>query len=325
MAAWTRACSRSSAARSPSRRTRLSCTWASAPRLSARAEASWSRAPTSWFSTAAIWSRSRRIRSAASCSRSSRSASWTAWSSRLVAQPAHAVGDLAVLVRDAVEELGALEQVAEAVGGEDHGERVGRVGLVDLHEPGGQDPARRDELAAQPLEPVARRLQPVAHGEQLRLLLVEAVLHADEAALGGADLALDRVDARVEALDGRAEHALLRLVLLDLRRASPRCGTTRGPRGREAATRGRPGWPAIWEAGRSSSSRLERRRVPPVSMRYAGEFSAREGATVARRLVATSRFPALARARSSAPLIFCAWPRRKQFSPATQGFRPAYC
>ena len=35
---------------------------------------------------------------------------------RAVAKPAHAVGDLAVLVRDAVEELGALEQVAEAVG-----------------------------------------------------------------------------------------------------------------------------------------------------------------------------------------------------------------
>ena len=101
---------------------------------------------------------------------------------RLVAQAAHAVGDLAVLVRDAVEELGALEQVAEAVGLEDHGEGVGRVGLVDLHEPRGQHPARRDELAAQPLQPVARRLEAVADLEQLLLLLIEAVLHPRQAA-----------------------------------------------------------------------------------------------------------------------------------------------
>jgi hypothetical protein len=44
---------------------------------------------------------------------------------RRVAQPAHAIGDLAVLVRDSVEELGALQQVAEAVGLEDHGDGVG--------------------------------------------------------------------------------------------------------------------------------------------------------------------------------------------------------
>src|SRR5687767_7575927 len=81
---------------------------------------------------------------------------------RLVAEAAHAVGDLASLVRDAVEELGALEQVAEAVGLEDHRERVGRVGLVDLHEAGGENAARRGEVAAEPLVPVARLLQPVA-------------------------------------------------------------------------------------------------------------------------------------------------------------------
>ena len=186
-----------------------------------------------------------------------------AWSCALSRSPAHAVGDLAVLVGDAVEELGALEQVAEAVGGEDHGERVGRVGLVDLHEPGRQHPARRDELAAQPLEPVARCLQAVADGEQLRLLLVEAALHAGQAPLGGRNLALDRVDARVEALDGRAEHALLRLVVLDLPSASPGSGTTTEPRGREAAIRGRPGWPALWEAERSSSLRRSAAGSPP--------------------------------------------------------------
>src|SRR4029453_7161740 len=50
-----------------------------------------------------------------------------------------------------------------------------------------------------------------------------------------------------------------------------------------------------WEAERSSSSRHERRRVPPVSMRYAGEFSARDGRTLARQLVPASRSPAPAR------------------------------
>ena len=218
MAACTRACSASSAARSPSSSHAAVAHRASAPRLSARAAASWSREPTSCCSTAAIWSRSRRMRSAASCSSSSRSASWTAWSSRRVAQPAHAVGDLAVLVRDAVEELGALEQVAEAVGLEHHGERVGRVRLVDLDEAGGQH-AR----APLPARCAARSRRSRASSSLSRTsssslpLPVEARLHAREPPLGRADLALDRVDPGVEPLDRGAEDALLRLVLLDLR------------------------------------------------------------------------------------------------------------
>jgi hypothetical protein len=67
-----------------------------------------------------------------------------------------------------------------------------------------------------PLEPVARRLQAVPHLEQLRLLAVEAALDAPELALGRGDLALNRVDPGVEALNRRAEHALARLVPLDL-------------------------------------------------------------------------------------------------------------
>ena len=153
---------------------------------------------------------------------------------RAVAKTAHSVGDLAVLIRDPVEELGALEQVAKAVRRQDHGERVGRVGLVDLDQAGREHPARGHELAAQPLEPVARRLQAVAHGEQLLLLLVEAVLHPRQAALGSGDLALDRVDAGVEALDRGAEHALLRLVVLDLVALLLDAGRQRG---REAGKR----------------------------------------------------------------------------------------
>ena len=134
------------------------------------------------------------MRSAASCSRCSRSASSTAWSCGLVAQSADAVGDLAVLVGDALEELGALEQVAEAVGLEHHGQRVGGVGLVDLHEPRGEQPARGGQLAAQARQAVAGDLEPVAHLEQLGLLAVEARPVPVEPLLGGADLALELLD-----------------------------------------------------------------------------------------------------------------------------------
>ena len=104
----------------------------------------------------------------------------------LVAQVAHPVGDLAVLLGDALEELGPLEQVAEPVRLEDDGQGVRAVRLVDLDEPGGQHAAGGVELAAQPLEPVARLLELVAHRlEQLGLLAVEARLGALEAALGG--------------------------------------------------------------------------------------------------------------------------------------------
>src|SRR5215213_10904238 len=58
-----------------------------------------------------------------------------------------------------------------------------------------------------------------------------------------------------------------------------------------------PSRQAQWEAGRSSSSQLERRRVPPVYTRYAGNFSARDGGTVARRLCAATAFPPSARPR----------------------------
>ena len=136
---------------------------------------------------------------------------------RLVAEAAHLVGDLAVLVRDPLQELGALEQVAEAVGLEDHGQRVGRVRLVDLNEPPCQHGARGGQPASEPLEPVARGLEPVAHGEQLLLLRVEAALDLVEPPLRGRDLPLHGVDPAAVALDRGAEHALLRLVVLDLR------------------------------------------------------------------------------------------------------------
>ena len=215
-AAWTRACSFSSDARSPSsltrllahlRRARRACR--PAPRRAGRARPrAGSRRPRS--------GRAREDALGGELLLLLEVGELDGLVLRLVAQPAHAVGDLAVLVRDPLEELGALEQVAEAVGLQDHGDDVGRVGLVDLDEPVGQHVARGGELATEPLEAVARLLEPVADLEQLRLLAVQVRLHAREPALRGRDLALHGVDAGAEALDRRAEYALLRLVPLDL-------------------------------------------------------------------------------------------------------------
>ena len=84
-----------------------------------------------------------------------------------VAQAPHEPGDLAVLVGDSVEELGALEQVGEAVGLEHHREHVGRVGLVDLDEPVGERAARRGEPPLEALGAVACDLEPVADRQHL--------------------------------------------------------------------------------------------------------------------------------------------------------------
>jgi glycosyltransferase involved in cell wall biosynthesis len=135
---------------------------------------------------------------------------------RLVAQGAHAMGDGPVLLGDALEELGPLEQVAEPVGLQDHGQGVGAVRLVDLDEAGGQHVARGLELAAQALEAVTRLLELVAHLLQLGLLALEALLGSLEAALGGGDLTLEDLDAVAELLDRRREDALLVARLGDL-------------------------------------------------------------------------------------------------------------
>ena len=52
-------------------------------------------------------------------------------------------------------ELAALEQVGEAVGVEDHGDEVGRVGLVELDEAGGQGGRASAEPGSQADEPRA--------------------------------------------------------------------------------------------------------------------------------------------------------------------------
>ena len=128
----------------------------------------------------------------------------------------HARHDRAVLVGDPLQELGALEQVGEAVGLEHHRERVGLVGLVELHQPVGQRRAALLQLRAGPRQAVARDLEVVAHGQQLVAGAVELGLDRAQPALGAADLALEAADAVVVALDVLREDALLALLALDL-------------------------------------------------------------------------------------------------------------
>ena len=150
----------------------------------------------------AMSSRRRRIVSAAVCLRSSSLASSpSAFSARALSTFTR-VDDLAVLVGDPLEELGALEQVGEAVGLEHHGERVGLVGLVELDQAVGEraralPSARRARARAGRGPPRGRRAPPAAP----RALPSSSACTGREAPLRAADLALEAADAVVVALD----------------------------------------------------------------------------------------------------------------------------
>ena len=62
---------------------------------------------------------------------------------------------LLVLLGHALHELAALEQLGEALGGHDHGDDVGLVGLVELDEPLGERRAGLGEAGAQAHEAAA--------------------------------------------------------------------------------------------------------------------------------------------------------------------------
>ena len=142
-----------------------------------------------------------RIRSATTCSCCSRSASCSAWLCAWSRRPRTRLVICAVLVGDPLQELRALEQVAEAVGLEDHGERVGRVRLVDLHEPRGEHGARLRRAGcaaaragrARPRGGCGRRAASPSGGR--------GCSGPGPAAAGWSDLALHRVDAAAVALD----------------------------------------------------------------------------------------------------------------------------
>ena len=98
---------------------------------------------------------------------------------------AHERDDLAVLVGDAPDELGALEQVGEAVGVQHDGDDVGRLGLVDL------DERARAACARVSLEAVAQAHEPGALGAQVGAQALE---------LGalGVEVGLDALLARLQ-------------------------------------------------------------------------------------------------------------------------------
>ncbi len=115
------------------------------------------------------------------------------------------------------EELGALEQVGEAVGLEHDGHDVGRVLLVDLHEPVGELHARLRQTPLQPREAQALAAQILLDLRQLGALGVEVRLQPHLLGLQHRDVGLQAADLAREGADLRGQHALAALVLLDLR------------------------------------------------------------------------------------------------------------
>ena len=181
----TRACSASSARRSPSSCTRLSCTWERTDWRSLRTAASSSCELTSWFFAwrelvALGEDRVRRVLDPLL-----ELGQELLLLLRLLLEDADALDDRLVLLGHALEELRPLEQVGEAVGRQDHGERVGLVSLVQLDQAGGERLLGDAELLAQPLEPLARLLELAAHLEQLGALLVERSPGRGSACAGG--------------------------------------------------------------------------------------------------------------------------------------------
>ncbi len=124
--------------------------------------------------------------------------------------------DPLVLVVDAPQELAALEQLCEAVRAEDHRHDVGRIGLVALDEPRGEQATADGERAF--IRHLPRALQP-----QVRARAVELALGAVEVGLDRALAALQRADPALEPAnparplrDVLREHALGALLAADL-------------------------------------------------------------------------------------------------------------
>ena len=107
---------------------------------------------------------------------------------------AHAVDDPGVLRRGPLEELGALEQVGEAVGLEHDGHHVGRVLLVHLHEPVGELHARLRQPPAQPREAQALAPQVLLDLRELGALGVEVGLEPHLLGLQHRDVGLQAAD-----------------------------------------------------------------------------------------------------------------------------------
>ena len=116
--------------------------------------------------------------------------------------------DPRVLVRDALHELGALEQVGEAVGLEHDGDDVGRVGLVELDEARWRARVRRPRggRAGGRAAPLAPQLAPGPR--ELGALGVEVGLERLLAVLSARDVGLEALDPARYGGDVGRQHAL---------------------------------------------------------------------------------------------------------------------
>ena len=119
---------------------------------------------------------------------------------RLGARGADAVDDARVLVRHALHELRAVEQVGEAVRVQHHRHDVGLVGLVELDQAAGERDARLGQPRLQPRQADALLAQLLLDARELRALGVEVGLDPDLLALQHGDVGLQRPDLAAVAV-----------------------------------------------------------------------------------------------------------------------------
>ncbi len=130
---------------------------------------------------------------------------------------AHALDQACVAVGDALQELGALEQVGEAVGLEHDRDDVGLVGLVHLDQAIGEQHAGLGEALTEPRELQPLPPQVLLDLRELGALGVEAGLQPHLLGLEHRDVGLQVADPAADGADVGRQDALTALVLLDLR------------------------------------------------------------------------------------------------------------
>ena len=146
----------------------VDCTRERIVRRPSRAPWRSTREDTSLPLTAATWLRRASMACAAAFCCFCEHAELLRLARRLPLQVADLRDDLVVLVRDAVQELRALEQVGEAVRLEHDGQRIGLAVLVHLHEPRGEHLLRTRQVELEPRKPVARLLQACPGSDEAR-------------------------------------------------------------------------------------------------------------------------------------------------------------
>src|SRR5918996_149109 len=127
----------------------------------------------------------------------------------LVAQAANAIDDRRVLLLDPPQVLVAVQHVVEAVGVQDHRQRIRLVRFVDRNQAVGEDAQRAVQGRLQDLKTMLLSAQ--ARPDLLELLLDDRLAVAQRG-----DLAGDLVDALAVAGDIGREHALLLLDPVEL-------------------------------------------------------------------------------------------------------------